>query len=98
MNNLAFDITKLNEVYEEMKNDYEEYREITSSLDHEINQLESSWGENPKSLYTDFKEKYEEKKPRLIETENMMKELLDQLSMKKQEIENATIQSENEFE
>ena len=98
MDTLAFDITKLNEMDEEMKNNYEEYKEIVSSLDFEIKELEKTWGTRPKSLYTEFREKYEEKKGRLVETEVLMKELVDQLDVKKQEIENATIQSENEFE
>ena len=95
---LSFNISKLNEVYVEMSNYYNEYKEITSSLEIEIKKLETSWGTKEGSLYTEFKEKYEEKKRKLIETENMMKELVDTLGRKKEEIEHATIASSNSFE
>ena len=98
MDELSFDSTKLNEVYELLNTYYNEYKEIISSLELEIKNLEVTWGSRDQSVYNTFKEKYDEKKKKLIETENMMKELLDALDVKKEEIMEATIQSENNFE
>ena len=96
--NLSFDITKLSEIVESMKKYYGEYKETVASFDLEMKALETSWGNHPKSLYTDFKEKYEEKKNKIVSVETLLKELVDTLEQKKQEIEEATIQSENQFE
>ena len=98
MDELTFDITKLNEVWDLLNTYYTEYKEIVSSLEQEIKSLEATWGSKDQSVYTVFKEKYEEKKGKLVETENMMKELLDTLDAKKEEIQGATIQSANNFE
>ena len=98
MNELSFDTTKLNEVCELLSTYYNEYKESVSSLELEIKKLETTWGSKDHSAYTTFKEKYEEKKARLIETENMIKELLDTLEAKKEEIQSATTQAINSFE
>ena len=97
-NSLSFDTTKLNEVWEEINAYYSEYKDLTTSLELEIKKLETTWGTKEGSLYTTFKEKYEEKKSKLIELENIMKELLDTLESKKREIEEATILASNSFE
>ena len=98
MNDLTFNTTKLEEITELMTNNFNEYKELISSLDREIKNLESLWGSNDHSLYSSFKEKYDEKKPKLINMENMMKELLDTLNIKKEELINATEQSAGSFE
>jgi len=96
--NLSFNTTKLNEIYEMSKKYYDEYKETIYSLDQEIKSLETSWGKKDQSLYSAFKEKYEEKKGKLESAEQMMKELLDTLEAKKEEIEETTVQSEKSFE
>ena len=98
MNDLTFNTTKLEEITELMNNYYNEYKELISSLDTEIKNIEVSWGSNDHSIYESFKEKYEEKKPKLVSMENMMKELLDTLNIKKEQLQSATEQSENNFE
>ncbi len=98
MNDLTFNTTKLEEVAELMNTYFYEYKELINSLDTEVKNLEASWGSNDHSIYETFKEKYEEKKPKLISMENMMKELLDTLNNKKEELQSATEQSENSFE
>ena len=97
-NDMSFNLDKLNETYDEIERLYNEYKESTISLNQEIQKLGITWGNKEGSTYTTFKEKYDEKKPKLEETENLMKELLDTLNLKKQEIEEATISSENNFE
>ena len=98
MSDLTFNTTKLEEVLELLTTYFNEYKELISSLDTEVKNLETTWGSNDHSIYTTFKEKYEEKKARLIMMENMMKELLDTLNNKKEELQSATEQSENSFE
>ena len=98
MNDLTFNTTKLEEITELMTNNFNEYKELIASLDTEIKNLETLWGNNNYSLYSSFKEKYDEKKPKLINMENMMKELLDTLISKKEELLNATEQVEDSFE
>jgi len=98
MNDLTFNTTKLEEVYELLNSYYNEYKETIDSLDTEIENLGETWGSNDHSIYQSFKEKYTEKKPKLISAENMMKELLDILNNKKEELVNATVQSEGNFE
>ena len=97
MDNLSFNITKLEEILEQVTTYYAQYKEITTNLDQEIKNLEVKWGSNDHSLYEGFKEKYDEKKGKLIEVENMMKELLDTLNGKKDELNDATVQSESSF-
>ena len=98
MNDMSFDITKLNEVYDILTKYHMEYTEIISSLDMEINRLGITWGTTNNSVYNEFKEKYLEKKNKLISVDNMMNELLNNLEIKKREIEEATASSENSFE
>lgn len=98
MNDLSFNTTKLNEVCDLLNVYYNEYKELVSSLELEIQQLETTWGGLDQSAYTTFKEKYDEKKAKLVEIENMIKELLDILDSKKDEIQSVTAQSENSFE
>ena len=96
--NLSFNIPKLNEVWEESNRYYNEYKEIITALELEIKKLETSWGKQDASLYTQFKEKYDEKKIRLQETETLMKELVDSLQEKKNAIEDATAATSSSFE
>ena len=98
MNNLTFNTTKLNEVCDLLSAYYCEYKDIITALEQEMSKLETTWGNNNQSAYRTFKEKYEEKKPKLIETDNMMKELLDTLETKKDEIQSIATQTENSFE
>ena len=98
MNELSFDVTKLNEIVDLMTTYYNDYKESVLSLDQEVKKLETTWGSKDASLYNSFKEKYYEKKSKLTETENMMKELLDTLEAKKEEIASVTTQTESSFE
>ena len=98
MEDLSFNITKLNEICELLNTYYNDYKESVASLEQEIKSLESTWGSKDQSAYTTFKEKYDEKKAKLVEMENMMKELLDSLKAKKEELQSATKQSTNSFE
>ncbi len=98
MNDLTFNTTKLEEITELMTTYFNEYKELTTSLDKEITNLATTWGNNDHSVYDSFKEKDDEKKQKLITMENMMKELLDTLNSKKEELQTATEQSENSFE
>ena len=98
MNDLSFDITKLNEIYELLNKYHMEYADIISSLDMEINRLGATWGSTNNSIYNEFKEKYLEKKNKLVGVDNLMNELLNNLDMKKREIEEATASSESSFE
>ena len=49
-------------------------------------------------MYTAFKEKYDEKKGKLIEVETMIGELSERLSAKREELEEATRTTINNFE
>ena len=64
----------------------------------EINRLGLTWGTTNNSVYNEFKEKYLEKKSKLTNVDNIMNELLNNLEIKKREIEEATVSSENSFE
>ncbi len=98
MNELSFDTTRLNEVCDMLNIYYNEYKELVSSLSQEILKLETTWGSKNQSVYQTFKEKYDEKKGKLKDIENMIQELQGVLESKKEEIQSATIQSENSFE
>ncbi|MBR3210499.1 MAG: hypothetical protein IKF71_00990 [Bacilli bacterium] len=98
MNELSFDTTKLNEVCDMLNTYYLEYKELVSSLNQEILKLENTWGSRNQSAYLSFKEKYDEKKGKLLEIESMIKELQRILELKKEEIQAAAIQAENSFE
>ena len=87
-NDMSFNLDKLNETYDEIERLYGEFKDTTISLNQEIQKLGITWGNKEGSTYTTFKEKYDEKKPKLLDT----------LNLKKQEIEEATISSENNFE
>ena len=83
MDELSFDITKLNEVCDLVNTYYNEYKESVTLLEQEIKKLETTWGSKDQSAYTAFKEKYEEKKPKLAESEAMMRELFETLEAKR---------------
>ncbi|MBR6136564.1 MAG: hypothetical protein IKQ06_00220 [Bacilli bacterium] len=98
MNDMSFDITRLNEVYDMLTKYHMEYTDLVSNLEMEINRLGLTWGTTNNSVYNEFKEKYLEKKSKLTNVDNIMNELLNNLEMKKREIEEATVSSENSFE
>ena len=95
---LAFNTEKLQEVEENLKEYYQEYRESVHFLNTEIQRLAMIWGMTNASLYNEFKGKFDEKKEKLNTVENMMKELIDTLEAKKLGLEEASLQSENNFE
>ncbi|MBP5679159.1 MAG: hypothetical protein J6X28_04975 [Bacilli bacterium] len=95
---LAFNTEKLQEVEENLKEYYQEYRESVLFLNTEIQRLAMIWGMTNASLYNEFKGKFDEKKEKLNTVENMMKELIDTLEAKKLGLEEASLQSENNFE
>ena len=96
--NLSFNIEKLNEVYDEITNDYREYKELIVTLDQAITKLEATCGASNTSLYQILKEKYLEKKQKLQDAETMMKELIDTLERKRIEIEAAVEITSSAFE
>ena len=98
MNDMSFDITRLNEVYDMLTKYHMEYTDLVSNLEMEINKLGLTWGTTNNSIYNEFKEKYLEKKSKLTNVDNIMNELLNNLEIKKREIEEATVSSENSFE
>ena len=98
MNDMSFDITRLNEVYDMLTKYHMEYTDLVSNLEMEINKLGLTWGTTNNSVYNEFKEKYLEKKSKLTNVDNIMNELLNNLEIKKREIEEATVSSENSFE
>ena len=98
MNDMSFDITRLNEVYDMLTKYHMEYTDLVSNLEMEINRLGLTWGTTNNSVYNEFKEKYLEKKSKLTNVDNIMNELLNNLEIKKREIEEATVSSENSFE
>ena len=95
---LSFNITKLEETIDIVRESYEKYRQNSSALNQEIKKLDVTWGNTSQSIWNDFKEKYEEKKSKLIEAEKMMKELLDELVRRKEQLQEATINARNSFE
>lgn len=95
---LAFNIEKLNDVTTTLGKFYEDYKQSITSLDLEIARLEKIWGSNDSTMYMAFKEKYDEKKGKLIEVESMIGELSERLAAKKEEMEEATRKTINNFE
>lgn len=95
---LAFNIEKLNDVTASLNRFSEEYKELIRSLDLEVERLSKLWGTNDSTAYLAFKEKYDEKKTKLVELESMIGELSNSLMLKKEEIENATRSTINDFQ
>ena len=95
---LAFNLEKLNDVTATLSKFSDEYKESITALDIEITRLEKVWGSTNSAMYTAFKEKYDEKKGKLIEVETMIGELSERLSAKREELEEATRTTINNFE
>ena len=58
---LAFDNTKLNEIIDNLNKHYENYNNSINELEAEINHLDMIWGTTDRSIFNDFKDKYNEK-------------------------------------
>ena len=98
MNEFSFDTEKLTEVLDELNNNYNEYISSLGELDKEITNLGTIWKDNDKSVYNDFKEKYQEKKIKLLELETFIKSLIDNLNSKNDQLIDATIKAKDRFE
>ena len=95
---LSFDTAKLTELLDELHNNYYEYSASFVELDKEITNLENIWGISNKSIYNDFKEVYKEKKIKLLELEALIKNLIDNLTNKNDQLVTATEKAKNSFE
>lgn len=95
---LAFNTTKIAETLEIINSNYREYKDSVASLEAEIQSLESKLSPSNNSIFLEFKEKFDEKKHILINAENMMKELIDILDNKNEELISATTNVKNNFE
>ena len=95
---LSFDTAKLTELLDELNNNYYEYSSSFVELDKEITNLENIWGISNKSIYNDFKEVYKEKKIKLLELEALIKNLIDNLTNKNDQLVTATEKAKNSFE
>ena len=95
---LSFNITKLEEVIEKVREAHAKYKQDLASLEMEIKHLDEIWGNNNQSVWIEFKEKYEEKKSKLMNAENMMNELLNEFMIKQEQLREATINARNSFE
>ena len=94
----SFNTEKLAEVLDELNNNYNEYVSSLKELDKEITTLGTVWKENDKSVYNDFKEKYQEKKIKLLELESFIKSLIDNLSSKNDQLIEVTRKVKDKFE
>ena len=95
---LAFNSSKIEEVIETMQEACDKYKQDLASLELEIKNLDTIWGNNNQSIWNSFKEKYDEKKPKLENAESMMNELLRELILKQEQLKEATINAKNSFE
>ena len=98
MNEFSFDTEKLTELLDELNNNYNEYISSLGELDKEITNLGTIWKETDKSVYNDFKEKYQEKKTKLLELDNYIKDLIDNLNNKNDQLVAATLKAKDKFE
>ena len=95
---LSFDTTKISEVLADLDKNYNEYVEAIEQLDSEIEKLELTWGSNEKSIYNDFKEKYNEKKQKLKDLADLTKTIINSLEQKNSQLESATERVRKNFE
>ena len=92
---LAYDTNKLDVVLNKLKDDYYDYTDSLDQLSKEIEKLDNIGSQ---SLFNDFKEKYEEKRPTLEKVQELTKELIDELSLKNIKLIEATKKTKKSFE
>ena len=92
-----FNTVKLTEVVNELEKYYSNYNDAIKGFDHEMKKIETNWSYES-TLYSDFKEKYEEKRIKLIELSDMVKQLLDSLRNKNEQLISAEEKTRNIFE
>ena len=92
-----FNTIKLSEIINELEKYYNNFIDAIKSLDIEIKKIGTSWKEES-TLYSNFKEKYEEKRLKLIELSDMIKKILDYLKDKNNQLISAEEKTKNVFE
>ena len=91
-----FNTVKLTEVVNELDKYYSNYTDAIKGFDTEMKKIEANWKDDS-TLYSDFKEKYEEKRIKLIELSDMVKQLLDSLRNKNEQLISAEEKTKNIF-
>lgn len=97
-NDIAYNSTKLSETLEIIRKNYFEFKDSIENLEKEITKLESKNIIKNSTVFAEFKEKYLEKKIFLINMENMMKELVDTLEYKNEELYTVLENTKDNFE
>lgn len=97
-NDIAYNSTKLSETLEIIRKNYFEFKDSIENLEKEITKLESKNIIKDSTVFAEFKEKYLEKKIFLINMENMMKELVDTLEYKNEELYTVLENAKDNFE
>ena len=97
-NDRAYNSTKLSETLEIIRKNYFEFKDSIENLEKEITKLESKNIIKDSTVFAEFKEKYLEKKILLINMENMMKELVDTLEYKNEELYTVLENTKDNFE
>ncbi len=95
---VSFNIEEMNQIWEEALEYYHTYKESRESLKRIMDEISIVWKSGETETYEEFQKLFSTKYPKLIETENKMKELVDRLEQKKNDYQAATEKSIQSFE
>ena len=95
---IAFSLKKMEEIYQDAYNYYNNYKNSLSEINDIIYKLEKYWKSDETKSYEEFMELYKEKQTQLLTLQDLMKQFCQTISEKKDLFKESTNDAITNFE